>query len=74
MLESLIERVQRTQIHQMITVTGDSDHVASIKLHKSLGFRMVGTMENTGFKFGSCVYTIITQKLISSGYENPPHI
>jgi len=35
---------------------------------------MVGTMENTGFKFGRCVYNVITQKLISSGYENPPHI
>ncbi|MGB0555091.1 MAG: GNAT family N-acetyltransferase [Alphaproteobacteria bacterium] len=33
LLESLIERVERTPVRQMIAVIGDSDHVASIKLH-----------------------------------------
>lgn len=74
LLESLIERVEQTQIRQMIAVIGDSDHVASIKLHESLGFRMVGTLEGTGFKFGRWVDTVIMQKPINGGDKILPGI
>ena len=55
-------RVERTPVRQMIAVIGDSDYVASIKLHESLGFRMVGTLKGTGFKFDRWVDTVIMQK------------
>jgi L-amino acid N-acyltransferase YncA len=74
LLESLIERIECTPVRQMIAVIGDSDHVASIKLHESLGFRMVGTLKGTGFKFGRWVDTVIMQKPINGGDENPPRI
>jgi phosphinothricin acetyltransferase len=74
LLESLIERVERTPVRQMIAVIGDSDYVASIKLHESLGFRMVGTLKGTGFKFDRWVDTVIMQKPINGGDENPPRL
>ena len=74
LLESLIERVERTPVRQMIAVIGDSGHVASIKLHESLGFRMVGTLKGTGFKFDRWVDTVIMQKPINGGDENPPRL
>lgn len=74
LLESLIERVEQTHVRQMIAVIGDSDHVASIKLHESLGFRMVGTLEGTGYKFGRWVDTVIMQKPINDGDKTPPNI
>tara|TARA_S200000501_G_C20818170_1_gene741574 strand:- start:852 stop:1382 length:531 start_codon:yes stop_codon:yes gene_type:complete len=62
LLESLIKRIQFTPVRQMIAVIGDSDQAASIKLHESHGFCMVGTLKGTDFKFGRWVDTVIMRK------------
>ena len=74
LLESLIKRIQFTLVRQMIAVIGDSDQAASIKLHESHGFCMVGTLKGTGFKFDRWVDTVIMQKPINGGDENPPRL
>ena len=38
----------------MIAVIGDSAQTPSIELHRAAGFRLIGTIENVGFKFGRC--------------------
>ncbi len=72
LLTALIDQAEETRIRQMIAVIGDSDHEASIKLHESLGFRMVGTLNATGFKFGRWVDTVLLQRPIGPGNETLP--
>lgn len=52
---------------QMIAIIGDSAHVASIGLHRQAGFRMVGTLENVGWKFGRWLDTVIMQRPLGEG-------
>ena len=52
LLERLIIESEQRGFRQMIAVIGDSAQMSSIELHRSLGFRMIGTIENVGYKFG----------------------
>src|SRR6516225_41889 len=52
LLERLIADAEVGGFRQMIAVIGDSANVGSIELHRAAGFRMVGTFDNVGFKFG----------------------
>jgi phosphinothricin acetyltransferase len=47
---------------QMIAVIGDSDNVASIGLHRALGFQYVGVLRDVGFKFDRWVDTVLMQR------------
>ena len=51
LLEHLIEECERRGFRQMIAVIGNSAQTPSIELHRALGFRMIGTVENVGYKF-----------------------
>lgn len=48
---ALIERAKAMQKHVMIAGI-DADNKASIGLHESLGFKVVGHLHEVGFKFG----------------------
>jgi phosphinothricin acetyltransferase len=48
----------------MIAVIGDSANHASIELHRTLGFREVGTLEAVGFKFGRWVDSVFMQRAL----------
>jgi phosphinothricin acetyltransferase len=56
----------------MIAVIGDSANVASIELHRALGFHMVGTLANTGYKFGRWLDTVLMQRSLGPGAAAPP--
>lgn len=56
----------------MIAVIGDSDNVASIRLHESLGFRLVGIFRALGFKLGRWVDTVMMQRELGAGGRTPP--
>ena len=45
-----------------MAVIGDSENTGSIGLHKSLGFEMIGTARNIGFKFGRHLDVVYMQK------------
>lgn len=49
---------------QVIAVIGDSGNHASIGLHQALGFRVVGTLESVGFKFGRWVDSVLMQRAL----------
>src|SRR6185295_8146120 len=51
LLEHLIEECERRGFRQMIAVIGDSAQAPSIELHRALGFRMIGAVQNVGYKF-----------------------
>jgi phosphinothricin acetyltransferase len=62
LLTALIARCEAGEWRRMIAVIGDSANEASIRLHASLGFRMVGTLTRVGFKFGRWVDTVLMQR------------
>ena len=72
LLTALIARCERGDWRQMIAVIGDGGNTASIRLHESLGFRMVGTLLGAGFKFGGWIDTVMMQRPLGRGSELPP--
>ena len=54
----------KSLVLNIIAVIGDSDNMASINLHKKLGFRKVGTMRDVGFKFGRWLDVVLMQKTL----------
>ena len=62
LLSSLIAECRAVGKKQMVAVIGDSGNRGSISLHRSLGFRLVGILEDVGFKHNRWVDTVIMQK------------
>jgi L-amino acid N-acyltransferase YncA len=64
LLDRLLAEAAGRGFRQMVAVIGDSDQVASIALHGAAGFRMVGTLEAVGHKFGRWLDTVLMQRAI----------
>jgi phosphinothricin acetyltransferase len=56
----------------MIAVIGDSAQTPSIELHRVAGFRMIGTIENVGFKFGRWLDSVLMQRRLGAGSTTLP--
>ena len=67
LLAELIARCERLGLRQIVAVIGDSGNAASIGLHAALGFRMVGVLENVGFKHGRWVDSVLMQRSMGAG-------
>ena len=72
LLHRLIADSEARGFRQMIAVIGDSAHAGSIELHRAAGFRMVGTFENVGFKFGRWLDSVLMQRALGPGATSPP--
>jgi phosphinothricin acetyltransferase len=72
LLKHLIEECERRGFRQMIAVIGDSAQTASIELHRALGFRMIGAVENVGYKFGRWLDTVSMQRALGAGATTKP--
>jgi phosphinothricin acetyltransferase len=73
LLQALIARATEAGFRQMIAVIGDSTLQApSIGLHAALGFRMVGTLDAVGNKFGRWLDSVYMQRALGLGAEAPP--
>lgn len=67
LMEALIEACQKNAYRQMVGVIAclpdcDLDTVASIQLHKSLGFKKAGRLEGVGRKHGHWLDVILMQR------------
>ena len=71
LLDAVIERATARGLRQMVAIIGDSAHVASIDLHARAGFRLMGTLENVGWKFGRWLDTVIMQRGLGDGARAP---
>jgi phosphinothricin acetyltransferase len=67
LLSALILECKKGPWRQMIAIIGNSGNSASIALHKSLGFRMVGTLREVGFKHDQWVDTVLMQRCLTPG-------
>jgi len=71
LLVRLIVASETAGFRQMVAVIGDSANTGSIEVHRTAGFRMVGTFDNVGFKFGRWLDTVLMQRALGSGATEP---
>jgi L-amino acid N-acyltransferase YncA len=64
LLSALLQRCAAGPWRQMVAIIGDSANRASIGLHYKHGFRMVGTLQAVGHKFGKWIDTVLMQRAL----------
>lgn len=72
LLQTLIERCEQGPWRQMIAVIAGNNNLASIGLHRSLGFAHAGTQLATGFKFNQWIDVVFMQRALGSGSTTLP--
>lgn len=68
LLGALIEEARRLGIHTLVAWI-ESENVASIELHRSLGYEVVGRERETGYKFDRWLSSVEVQLLL----DGPGH-
>jgi L-amino acid N-acyltransferase YncA len=66
LLASLIAEAEKRGFRQMIAIIGDSAQLASIALHRSAGFRLIGTFEGVGYKHDRWLDTVLMQRALAA--------
>lgn len=74
LLAALIEQAHQVGLRKLIAVIGDSDNVASVALHRSLGFELVGTIGACGWKFGRWLDIVLMEKPLGDADRTAPEI
>jgi phosphinothricin acetyltransferase len=72
LLAEIIAASAKAGMRQMVAVIGDSANVASIELHRRLGFREVGTLQSVGFKKDRWIDSVLMQRSLGDGDSTPP--
>ncbi|KPX94992.1 Phosphinothricin N-acetyltransferase [Pseudomonas syringae pv. actinidiae] len=72
LLGELVQRCEQGGWRQMVAVIGNSENIASLRLHERLGFRRVGVFESVGFKHGRWVDTVLMQRMLGDGSGSAP--
>jgi phosphinothricin acetyltransferase len=65
LLGAVIEAARAAGYRQLIAVIGDSHNGGSIGLHRALGFKDQGRLENVGFKRGRWLDVVMMQRLLA---------
>ena len=71
LLAELVARCEAAGARQMLAVIGDSANLASIGVHRSLGFRQVGVLQASGWKFDRWLDVVIMQRSLGQGSLTP---
>ncbi|NVN85816.1 MAG: N-acetyltransferase family protein [Rhodopseudomonas sp.] len=74
LLRELVTQCEARGYRQVIAVIGDSGNAGSIALHARLGFQMIGTHPNVGFKFGRWLDTVMMQRALGQGGSTTPEV
>ena len=64
LMSAVLKECEKVGLKNIIAVIGDSENLGSIKLHKKLGYRKVGTLREVGFKFGRMIDVVLMQKVL----------
>ncbi len=72
LLDAIITECEFLGFRQMVAIVGDSAHLASIELHRKAGFRLVGNIENVGYKFERWLDSVIMQRALGPGATTAP--
>lgn len=66
LMQTAIEHAERVGFHTILSRVA-SENAASIRLHDSFGFLLVGTMREVGFKFGRYLDVDVFQLMLPNG-------
>ncbi|WAT02458.1 GNAT family N-acetyltransferase [Rouxiella chamberiensis] len=72
LMTEAIARAERGGWRQMMAVVGNSENIASLRLHQSLGFTVIGQLTGVGYKHGRWLNTIMMQRTLGEGDTTPP--
>lgn len=72
LMAEAIDRAERGGWRQMMAIIGNSENIASLRLHQSLGFTVIGQLTGVGFKHGRWLNTILMQRTLGEGDTTPP--
>lgn len=73
LLARLIDECTARGFRQMVAVIGDSpNQQGSIRLHAGLGFEIVGTLPDVGWKQGRWLDTVLMMRPLGAGSTVPP--
>ena len=72
LMRELIARCEALGYRQMIAVIGDSANLASIGLHRAVGFEDVGVYKAVGMKFGRWLDVVLMQKKLGEADTSIP--
>ncbi|MFZ2650638.1 MAG: N-acetyltransferase family protein [Burkholderiaceae bacterium] len=72
LLAELLARCEAIGARQMLAVIGDSGNVASIALHRSLGFESAGKIHAAGWKFDRWLDVVLMQRALGMGATTRP--
>jgi phosphinothricin acetyltransferase len=72
LLDRLIAESEGRGFRLMVAVIGDSAQAASIALHRAVGFQLVGTFENIGYKFDRWLDSVLMQRALGEGATRKP--
>ncbi len=72
LLAELLARSEAAGARQMLAVIGDSANLASIAVHRTLGFEPIGTMKSAGWKFERWLDVVLMQKQLGRGDTAAP--
>lgn len=72
LMEALLPECEALGFRQMVAVIGDSANAGSIALHRACGFRHIGILPATGFKFGRWIDTVLMQRELGAGAATLP--
>jgi len=61
LLEELIRACKARGCRQLVAVIGDSENIASVRVHEKLGFQHSGVLRVVGFKFDRWIDTVFMQ-------------
>ncbi|MCC2594824.1 N-acetyltransferase family protein [Pusillimonas sp. MFBS29] len=73
LLQTLITRCESGPWRQMIAVIAGNNNLASIGLHRRLGFAHAGTQPATGFKFRQWIDVVFMQRALGAGSTTLPN-
>lgn len=74
LMVELMARCEMAGARQMVAVIGDSANVGSVGLHAALGFRHIGTLQSTGWKFDRWLDTVLMQRPLGPGDASPASV
>jgi L-amino acid N-acyltransferase YncA len=72
LLTELAARAEAAGVRKLIAVIGDSANLASIGLHRSVGFEPVGVLSSCGWKFDRWLDVVLMEKVLGAGDQCPP--
>lgn len=72
LMQALIKACEPTGIRQMVACISDKKDGASIALHKKCGFKHIGVLPASGYKFDRWIDMTVMQRQIGEGDNTAP--